>query len=175
MPKTAQAIDWEIELGVVIGRLASHVTPAEAKDYIFGYTIINDISERKFSPGPRSKERSGDEWFDWLNGKWHDTFAPIGPVVVTADEVPNPQALRMSLDINSLVYQSASTAQMLDDVFTLVAFFSRIMTLEPGDIIATGTPAGVGAAKGRFLKPGDVVKATIEGLGTLINPVEASS
>lgn len=173
LPKTARAVDWEIELGVVVGRAASYVEPGAAAQYIFGYTIVNDISERDFDPGERSRSRAGDEWFDWLNGKWHDTFAPVGPVVVTADELSDPQSLRLRLEVNGRVEQEASTSLMLHDVYSLVSFFSRIMTLEPGDIIATGTPAGVGDAKGRYLKPGDVITASIEGIGTLTNPVVA--
>lgn len=175
LPRGGDYVDWELELGVVIGKKARYVSPEEAKECIFGYTIVNDISDRRFDPGPRSRSRSGDDFFDWLNGKWHDTFAPVGPVVVTADELGDPHRLRMTLEVNGEVCQDASTGQMLDDVYTLVAFFSRIMTLEPGDIIATGTPAGVGDAKGRYLRPGDVMKGTIERIGTLVNPVVAAS
>lgn len=175
LSKENVAVDWELELGIVIGRHARSVTPEQARDCIFGYTIVNDISERRFNPGERNRERSGDWFFDWLNGKWFDGFAPVGPYVVTTDEVGDPQNLKLKLDVNGDICQQGSTAHMLDDVYTLVSFFSKMMTLEPGDIIATGTPAGVGEASGRYLKPGDVMTGTIERLGTLITPVEFNS
>ncbi len=166
-------IDWECELGVVIGRRCRGVSEAAALGYVAGYTVINDISDRKFQPNPGRKPRERDKFFDWLHGKWHDTFCPIGPCILTADAVADPQSLALRLTVNGEVKQNATTAQMIFPVASIIAFVSRFVTLEPGDIIATGTPSGVGSATGTYLKPGDVVRATIAGIGTLENPIEA--
>lgn len=168
-------IDWECELGVVIGRRCRDVTEAEALEYVAGYTVVNDVSDRKFTPNPGRKPRERDRFFDWLHGKWHDTFCPVGPCILSADAVPDPQGLRLRLEVNGEVKQSGSTSQMVFPVAAVVAFLSGFVTLEPGDIISTGTPSGVGAASGRYLKPGDLVEATIEGIGTLANPVVAGA
>lgn len=165
-------IDWEIELGVIIGRECKGISEEEALGYVAGYTVVNDISDRKFRPNPNRVERPKDQFFDWMHGKWHDTFCPMGPCVVPADEMADPQQLPMKLTVNGNVEQDASTAEMDFPVAAVVSFISRWVTLEPGDIISTGTPHGVGAAKGKFLKPGDVVEASIEGIGVLRNPVE---
>ncbi len=166
-------IDWECELGVVIGRRCRGVSEAEALDYVAGYTVVNDISDRQFRPNPKRKPRERDKHFDWLHGKWHDSFCPIGPCIRSADAVPDPQQLHLLLTVNDEPKQDASTAQMIFPVAAIIAFVSSFVTLEPGDIISTGTPSGVGSATGEFLKPGDVVAATIEGIGTLANPVIA--
>ena len=166
-------VDWECELGVVIGARCRDVTEAEALDYVAGYTVINDVSDRKFTPNPGRKLRERDKFFDWLHGKWHDTFCPIGPCLLSADAVPDPQRLALRLAVNGAIKQDGSTGQMIFPVAALIAFASSFMTLEPGDVLSTGTPAGVGSAKGTYLRPGDVVEATIEGIGTLRNPVEA--
>ncbi len=168
-------IDWECELGVIIGRTCRDVNEEEAFDHIAGYTIINDVSDRKFAlpDGIGTCER--DRFFRWLMGKWHDTFCPVGPCVVSADAVADPQALLIQLMVNGEVKQDATTAEMSFPVAAIVSFLSRFVTLEPGDIIATGTPSGVGAASGTYLKPGDVVRATIGGIGDLENPVESES
>ncbi|HIE03428.1 MAG TPA: fumarylacetoacetate hydrolase family protein, partial [Candidatus Latescibacteria bacterium] len=173
IPKIGRAIDWEVELGVVIGRRGKYIRPEEAYDYIFGYTVVNDVSERKFDAGPRTKPREKDPFFDWLNGKWFDGFAPTGPVVVTKDEVGDPHDLRLTLRVNGEVKQDSNTRLMIFSVPEIVAFVSRMMTLEPGDIIATGTPSGVGDARGEYLKPGDLVEAEVERIGVLRNPVVA--
>ena len=168
-------VDWECELGVVIGRRCSAITEAEALDCVAGYTVVNDISDRKFTPNPGRKPRERDRFFDWLHGKWHDTFCPIGPCILSASAVPDPQRFPIRLTVNGELKQDASTVQMVFPVAAVIAFLSRFVTLEPGDIISTGTPAGVGSATGTYLKPGDVVRATIEGIGTLENPIEAAS
>jgi 2-keto-4-pentenoate hydratase/2-oxohepta-3-ene-1,7-dioic acid hydratase in catechol pathway len=166
-------IDWELELAVVIGRTARHVTESEALKYVAGYTVINDISDRKFRPNPNRKLREKDSFFDWLHGKWHDSFCPCGPCITSADAIPDPQKLAMKLTVSGSEKQNASTGQQIFPVAAVIEFISNIVTLEPGDIISTGTPAGVGSATGTFLKPGDKVEAWIEGIGTLVSPVVA--
>ena len=165
-------IDWELELGVIIGRRCHGVSEADALDYVAGYTVVNDISDRVFKPNPERNQRPKDVFFDWLHGKWHDTFCPMGPCVLPADDCPDPQSLKMTLKVNGQVEQDASTADMVFPVAAIVSFVSSFVTLEPGDIISTGTPDGVGHPKGKHLKPGDVVEAEIEGIGVLRNPVE---
>ena len=171
LPRISEQIDWEVELAAVIGKPAKEVTPETALDYVVGYTIFNDVSARSLVIADGRDPREGDRWFDWLNGKWPDTFGPMGPALVTKDDVPDPQALDVELWVNEHLHQSGSTAQMIFTVAELVAFCSRLMTLVPGDIVSTGTPAGVGAGKGVFLKEGDVVRCQIEKIGTLTNPV----
>lgn len=166
-------VDWECELGVVIGRTCRDVDESEALEYVAGYTVVNDISDRKFRPNPGRKTREKDKFFDWMHGKWHDTFCPMGPCILSADAVPDPQALRIRLKVNGEVKQDGSTAQMIFPVAAIVSFLSRFVTLEPGDIISTGTPSGVGSPRNTFLRAGDVLQATIEGIGTLENPVDA--
>ncbi len=159
LPKGSQKTDWEVELGVVIGTEARYVSKAAALDYVAGYCIANDVSERAFQ-----SEGTGQ----WTKGKSCDTFAPIGPWLVTKDEIPNPQRLAMYCDVNGERMQNGSTKTMIFDVKTLVSYCSRFFTLEPGDVIATGTPPGVGMGMKppRFLKSGDVMELGIEGLGT---------
>ncbi|MDR3621068.1 MAG: fumarylacetoacetate hydrolase family protein [Paludisphaera borealis] len=168
-------IDWECELGVVIGRRCRDVTEAEALDYVAGYTVVNDISDRGFRPNPGRKTRERDKFFDWQHGKWHDTFCPMGPCILSADAVDDPQDLPIKLTVNGQIKQEASTAEMVFPVAAVIAFLSQFVTLEPGDVIATGTPSGVGSATGTYLKPGDLVRATIAPIGTLENPVEAEA
>ena len=174
IPPVGHAIDWEGELAVVIGRSAKAVPAERALDYVAGYTILNDVSERKFKLRERSAPRDWDKFFDWLNGKWFDTFAPCGPYLATRDEVPDPQRLTISTYVNGERRQHCSTAQMIFGVAELVAFLSQFVTLAPGDIITTGTTAGVGAATNTYLHPGDRVKVAISGLGELENPVTAA-
>jgi 2,4-diketo-3-deoxy-L-fuconate hydrolase len=166
-------VDWECELAAVIGRKCHAVSEDASLGYVAGYTIVNDISDRKFQPNPERKPRDRDRFFDWLHGKWHDTFCPMGPCILTADSVDDPQAFSLRLSVNGDVKQNATTAQMIFSVAAIVSFISQFVTLEPGDIISTGTPSGVGSATGTYLKPGDVVRATISGIGSLENPVES--
>jgi 2-keto-4-pentenoate hydratase/2-oxohepta-3-ene-1,7-dioic acid hydratase in catechol pathway len=158
---TAQ-LDWECELAVVIGRTARKVRREDALQYVFGYSIVNDISAR-------DQRRSGQ----WFFSKGQDSYAPFGPAIRTADELPDPQTLTLGLKVNGEVKQKGNSAHMLFSVAELIADISSGVTLEPGDVIATGSPQGVGAAQNppQFLQPGDVVEATIEGIGTLRNPV----
>jgi 2-keto-4-pentenoate hydratase/2-oxohepta-3-ene-1,7-dioic acid hydratase in catechol pathway len=170
----SNTLDWELELAVVIGRRGRDIPVERALDYVAGYTVINDISARTAEWGVAG--RSPGEWdlfFDWLNGKWGDGYAPMGPWLVTTDEIPDPQALRMRLDVNGKTFQDAVTADMIFSSAELIAFASRFMTLEPGDTFATGTPSGVGDSTGTYLKEGDVMEGWIEKIGTLITPVTA--
>ncbi|WP_437191473.1 fumarylacetoacetate hydrolase family protein [Planctomicrobium sp. SH527] len=164
-------IDWEIELGVIIGRTCTQVRANEALGYVAGYTVVNDVSDRAFIPNPQRTPRPRDTFFDWQHGKWHDTFCPMGPCVLPANECADPQDLRMVLSVNGQVEQDGTTGDMVFPVRDILEFISSFVTLHPGDVICTGTPAGVGKAKGRFLKPNDVVTAKIDHIGTLVNPV----
>jgi 2-keto-4-pentenoate hydratase/2-oxohepta-3-ene-1,7-dioic acid hydratase in catechol pathway len=169
LPPGRTQIDWECELNVVIGRTASRVKAAQAADYIFGYTLQNDVSDR----GGRPDARHGS---DWLVGKSHDTFAPLGPFVVPRAFVPNPQKLAVTFTLNDRVMQDSNTDRMTHTVFELVEYASHILTLRPGDLISTGSPAGVGTARATpiYFKDGDVSTCTIERIGTLRNPVRAA-
>lgn len=159
---TAQ-LDWEVELAVVIGKKGKYVPKSEALDYVFGYTVINDISARDC-------RREGQ----WIVSKGQDTFAPMGPVLVTRDEIENPHLLNLSLKVNGTEKQNSNTKFMLFNINDLVEDLSTVFTLEPGDIIATGTPAGVGAGRDpqEWLFDGDVVEATVEGIGTIVNTIK---
>jgi len=159
IPLGSKATDWEVELGVVIGKEAKYIDEADALDHIAGYCVINDISERDFQ-----NKRAGQ----WTKGKSADTFGPIGPWLVTRDEVPNPQDLRMYLDVNGKRRQDGSTNTMVFGVAHLVSYLSQFMSLQPGDIISTGTPPGVGMGikpEPVYLKEGDKMELGIEGLG----------
>ncbi|WP_449044415.1 ureidoglycolate lyase [Paracoccus versutus] len=158
IPPGAQKTDWEVELGVVIGSRASQVSETAALDHVAGYCVVNDVSEREWQA-----ERGGT----WDKGKGFDTFGPIGPWLVTRDEVPDPQALELWLEVDGLRRQQGSTATMIFGVAEIVAYCSRLMTLMPGDVITTGTPPGVGmgATPPVFLRGGEVMRLGIEGLG----------
>ena len=158
IPRGSVKGDWEVELGVVIGRSALYVSEEDALDYVAGYCTINDVSEREFQI-----EKGGQ----WVKGKSAPTFGPTGPYLVTADEVPDPQKLRVTLDLNGETVQDSNTDDMIFSVREIVSYMSQFMELQPGDIIATGTPSGVGMGMKpqRFLKPGDVMEIEVEGLG----------
>jgi 2,4-didehydro-3-deoxy-L-rhamnonate hydrolase len=174
LPRAApDGVDWELELAVIIGKRCKNVAEADAMKYVAGYTVVNDVSQRRYRPNPNRKPRERDAFFDWLHGKWFDTFCPCGPCAVSVDSVPDPQNLTLELTVNGEVKQKGNTAQMVFPVPAVIEFISKMVTLEPGDLISTGTPAGVGAAKGTFLKPGDVIRGTIQGIGTLVTPVLA--
>ncbi len=159
IPPGSTKTDWEVELGVVIVRRASRVSEADAFEYVAGYALHNDVSERHWQ-----MERGGQ----WVKGKSFDTFAPIGPFMATRDEIPDPQALKLWLTLNGERVQNGTTANMIFGVATLVSYVSQCMTLLPGDVISTGTPAGVGLGMKppRYLAPGDVVELGVEGLGS---------
>ena len=167
------AIDWELELAVVIGQRCKGIREADALSVVAGYTVINDISNRKFRPNADRKKRDKDSFFDWLHGKWHDSFCPCGPCITSADAIPDPQKLPMQLRLNGQTRQDASTALQIFPVAAVIEFISAMVTLEPGDIISTGTPAGVGNTTGTYLKPGDKLEASIDSIGTLVSPVAA--
>ena len=158
-----QRVDWEVELAVVIGRRARNVGAGEALAHVYGYTVANDVSARdlQFSDG------------QWVRAKSLDSFCPVGPVIVTADEIPDPQALRLTCRVNGEVVQDATTDLMVFGVAELISFCSHSFTLEPGDVLLTGTPWGCGEFMDpkRSLAPGDVVECEIAGIGTLRNPV----
>ncbi|MCF1432992.1 2-hydroxyhepta-2,4-diene-1,7-dioate isomerase [Agrobacterium vitis] len=159
IPRGSEKTDWEVELGVVIGKTAKYVSEAEAMDYVAGYCVSHDVSERAFQT-----ERAGQ----WTKGKSCDTFGPIGPWLVTKDEIADPQNLKMWLTVNGETMQDGSSKTMVYGVAFLVSYLSQFMSLHPGDVISTGTPPGVGLGMKppRFLKAGDVVELGIEGLGT---------
>jgi 2-keto-4-pentenoate hydratase/2-oxohepta-3-ene-1,7-dioic acid hydratase in catechol pathway len=160
--------DWEAELAVVMGRRAKDVLATEALSYVFGYTIINDLSERKFNSRIESRDkREFDPFFDWLMGKWFDGSAPLGPEIVTANEISDPHDLAIRLWLNGELMQDSNTSHMIFRVPETIAAISAVVTLEPGDVIAMGTPEGVGIARGRALRAGDHLKAEIECLGAL--------
>ena len=169
----AQWIDWEGELAIVIGKRGKYIPRDEAMGYVAGYSCLNDVSERALKIRDRVETDARDAYFDWLNGKWMDSFAPMGPVLVTADEISDPHDLELSLWVNGKRMQHASTGGMIFDIPDMLEYLSCYITLEPGDVIATGTPSGVGRAQGIRLEPGDVVRLEIEGIGVLENPVEA--
>jgi len=168
-PCYSRQIDYEIELAVVIGSRCKCVPPDQAGQYIAGYTIANDVSARSTTFAEGRSRRPWDEFYDWLNGKWADCFCPIGPYLVTADEVGDPADLQLELTVNGRTRQKESTACMIFGVYEIVSFVSHIMTLTPGDVIATGTPSGVGMADGNYLAGGDVITCRIEKIGELTN------
>lgn len=163
-PRGSHQLDWEVELGVVIGRTARYVTKEQALDYVWGYTIINDASARDFQFITSQ----------WAAGKIPDTLAPIGPFIADRSEIPDPHVLDVKTWVNGTLMQNSNTRDLIFDVRYLVSYLSGIMTLSPGDVIATGTPSGVGLGRRPqlFMQPGDVCKMEITGLGTLENPVK---
>jgi 2-keto-4-pentenoate hydratase/2-oxohepta-3-ene-1,7-dioic acid hydratase in catechol pathway len=173
-PSIGRKIDYEGELAVVVGKRGKAIPPEQAYRYVAGYTVLNDLSERALaSKEPPRAERERDRFFDWLVGKWFDTGAPCGPCLVTRDEIEDPHALRLRTRVNGEIRQDASTGEMIFKIPELIAFISRVVTLEPGDLIATGTPSGVGRALGKLLQPGDTVEIEIERIGTLRNTLVA--
>ena len=167
LPRGSTRSDWEVELGVVIGTACKYVTPEEALDHVAGYCIVNDVSERHFQTGLTGQ---------WTKGKSCDTFGPIGPWLVTRDEVPDPQALSMTLDLNGQRMQTGNTSTMIFTVAEIVSHLSQMFTLHPGDVISTGTPPGVGMGmkpEAVYLKDGDVMELEIEGLGRQRQQVRA--
>lgn len=166
-PTLTQQVDPEVELGVIVGTRCHAVAADEALNYVFGYTVVNDVSARDLQFGDGQ----------WTRGKSLDTFCPIGPVIVTADEIPDPQTLRLQLWVNERLQQDGATADMIFSVAQIIAHVSRFATLEPGDLIITGTPKGVGCFRQPplYLTPGDVVRCLVEGIGELVNPTRLTT
>lgn len=158
IPRDARTVDWEVELGIIIGHTARYVAEAEALSHVAGYCVMNDVSERTFSE---------DNGGNWTKGKSCDTFGPMGPWLVTADEIRDPQRLGIWLEVNGRRYQDSNTANMVFGVAALIAYVSRFMTLRPGDVISSGTPGGVGLGQKPpvFQKPGDLMRLGIDRLG----------
>jgi len=168
MPPETSQLDWEIELAAVIGKACRRIPVERALEVVAGYTIVNDVSARDLNV------RSDYPFkFDWFQGKCHDTFAPLGPWIVPAWQVEDPQSVHLNLKVNGATMQEDTTANMIWTVREQISYLSTIVTLEPGDVVATGTPTGVGMGRGVFLKDGDRIEATIRGIGTLANPVKA--
>jgi 2-keto-4-pentenoate hydratase/2-oxohepta-3-ene-1,7-dioic acid hydratase in catechol pathway len=169
LPSISEQVDWEAELVVVFGRRGHHISEADAMNYVAGYTVGNDISARDWQMRKPFRQ--------WMMGKTFDTFLPLGPALVTSDEVADPHDLRITLRLNDQVMQDDSTSNMTFRIAELVSFISQIISLEPGDIMLTGTPAGVGVTRTppRFLQEGDVLVTTIENIGTLTNPIRHES
>ena len=166
IPKSSEKTDWEVELAFVVGKKASYVPEEEALDHVAGYVLHNDYSEREFQI-----ERGGQ----WVKGKSCDTFAPLGPFLATADEIENPENLKMWLKVNGETVQNGNTNKLIFGIAHLVSYLSQFMTLEPGDVVSTGTPPGVGLDfdPPRYLKPGDIVELGIDGLGDSRQVAEA--
>ena len=170
-PAYSENVDHEIELVIVIGKAAKCVPIDKAMAHIAGYSIANDISARTVTFKEGRKQRPWDEFYDWLSGKWSDGFFPFGPCIVTADEIGDPHDLDMELTVNGETRQNSNTSNMIFSSAEIVSFISHLVTLEPGDVIATGTPEGVAMASKKWIAPGDVVECTIEKIGTLTNTI----
>ena len=175
LPTVSNTLDWELELAIVIGTGGRDIPVERARDHVAGYSVINDISARSMQWGVEGRVTGGfDDFFDWLNGKWGDGFAAWGPWITTTESVkPDPNDLEMTLKVGDKTWQHGSTSDMIFSPEEIIAFASRFMTLEPGDVIAGGTLDGTGDASGVYLKAGDVMTGTIGDLGTLVTPVVA--
>lgn len=172
IPPDSDTLDYEIEIAAVIGKGGRMIPEEQVGDHVVGHVVFNDISARSLKIAEGRKERSGDSFFDWLLGKWCDTFAVIGPYLVTSDETGDPTGLEMSLRVNGELRQHSSAGEMIFSIPESIAFLSRFVTLRPGDLLCMGTPGGVGATTETYLQPGDLVEAEIDQLGKLTNTVE---
>ncbi|MDQ3695607.1 MAG: fumarylacetoacetate hydrolase family protein, partial [Chloroflexota bacterium] len=172
IPPVSEAVDYEIEIAAVIGKRGRDISVAAADGYVFGYLVFNDISARRLNNVGHRQPRDGDAFFDWLVGKWCDSFAVVGPYLVSRDEIADVTALEMALRVNGDLRQHSSAGEMLFSIPEAIAWIASFITLEPGDLICMGTPGGVGATTQTFLHPGDVVEAEIERLGKLVNEVQ---
>ena len=168
IPRQVTRADWEVELAVVIGRGGRRIAVEDSMDHVAGYTIINDVSARD-----QTRREDYPFKFDWFQGKSFDSFAPIGPWFVPRACIADPQALKLGMDINGESMQNGSTAEMIWTIREQIAYLSSMLTLSPGNLIATGTPTGVGMGRGIFLQPGDSMRAWVEHIGDLVNPVIA--
>jgi 2-keto-4-pentenoate hydratase/2-oxohepta-3-ene-1,7-dioic acid hydratase in catechol pathway len=172
IPPDSDTLDYEIEIAAVIGKSGRHIPLDRADDHVAGYAVFNDVSARSLKIAEGRSSRPGDDFFDWLLGKWCDTFAAIGPYLVTKDEAGDPNALEMALRVNGELRQHSDAGEMIFSIPESVAFLSRFVTLRQGDLLCMGTPDGVGATTETYLKAGDLVEAEIEKLGKLVNRVE---
>jgi 2-keto-4-pentenoate hydratase/2-oxohepta-3-ene-1,7-dioic acid hydratase in catechol pathway len=172
IPPDSDTLDYEIEIAAVIGKEGRAISVADANDYVAGYTVFNDVSARSLKIADGRTERNGDGFFDWLLGKWCDSFAAIGPYLVTKDEAGDPNKLEMALTVNGELRQHSDAGEMIFTIPESIAFLSRFVTVRPGDLLCMGTPGGVGATTETYLKAGDTVVAKIEKLGTLENKVQ---
>lgn len=170
IPPDANTVDYEIEIAAAIGSGGRMIPLEEAPNYIAGYVVFNDVAARSLKIGEGRTEREGDWYFDWLLGKWCDSFAVVGPYLVTGDEIGDPRDLEMSLKVNGELRQHSAAGQMVFSVPETIAFLSRFVTLRPGDLLCMGTPGAVDGTT-TYLQPGDVVETSIERLGTMTNPV----
>ena len=168
IPDASSQVDWEVELAVVMGREAHHVSANQALDYVAGYTVINDITARDLNVRDDYPFKT-----DWFQGKCFDTFAPLGPWIVPSTCIEDPHALDLRLSVNGELMQEETTGAMIFNIGEQIEYLSSVLTLKPGDVIATGTPTGVGMSRGIYLKPGDVMDASISSIGSLSNPVAA--
>jgi len=171
--KNATFVDWEAEFGVIIGKPGKNIAAEDAMSHVGGITIVNDVSERELKIWDRPEDRDWDKFFDWLNGKWCDSFAPMGPCAVPISDVENVDRLSLKLWVNDELKQDGNTGQMIFKIPQIIEYVSSFCTLHTGDVIATGTPSGVGHAQGVRLQPGDTVRIELEGVGVLENPVVA--
>lgn len=174
LPEISNHVDYELEVAFVIGKPGKLIKVEDAMSHVAGYAVYNDVSSRKLVVAEGRDKRDGDGFFDWLAGKWQDNSGPMGPYLVTADEIPDPSKLGMRLFVNGEKRQDGSSGQMIFNIAETIAFCSRLCTLQIGDIVATGTPSGVGDAKGIYLKAGDVVRCEIDGLGVLENTCQVA-
>ncbi len=172
IPRISKMPDYEVELAVVIGKRGKHIKKENVYEFIAGYTIINDISMRDLQGWPKSNPSYGPHW---LMGKSADTACPTGPWIVTRDEISNPYPLKIKLSVNGVTKQNSDTSLQIFKIPDLVSYVSQVMTLEPGDIVSTGTPSGVGRTTNTYLKEGDLIRAEIEKIGVLSNPVKNES
>jgi len=174
LPRVSKQVDWEAELAVIIGKTGKNISRKDAMDYVAGYAISNDVSFRDYQFSTRGPDGKTNLGLDWVKGKGLDSSFPLGPWLVTKDEIPDPHNLEISLSVNSQRKQHSTTGDMVIRIDALIEFASAGMTLKPGDVISTGTPEGVAAHTGQpFLKDGDIVEVSIQGIGTLRNPVKA--
>lgn len=171
--KISTFVDYEGELAIIIGKRGKYIKAEDALQYVGGVTCLNDVSERRLHIWDRPETRPWDRFFDWLNGKWFDSFAPMGPCAVPLEDIGSLDALHLTTRLNGKLMQDASTGQLIFSVPRLIEYLSQMVTLEPGDVIATGTPSGVGHSQDIAMQPGDVVEVEIEGIGKLTNPIIA--
>ena len=175
LARTSKFVDYEAELGIIMGKEGRHIPEDEALEYVGGICAFNDVSERKLEAHSGEAATEWDHFFDWLNGKWFNCFAPMGPCVVPLADVPDLDNLALRLYVNDQLKQDGNTGQMIFKVPEIVAYISSIITLRPGDVIATGTPSGIGLPQGIRLQYGDVVRIELDAVGSLTNPVRAEA